>query len=249
MKSNEQSLAQDFLEVYNELDAHMRKMLNCDETVSHMFVVDQLSQTNKTIRNYKDDLKLYGRLRNAIIHNPFSQKIEVIAEPHPEIVERYKRLRDAILNPAMALSVAISSERIFSTSMEAGARQVMEVMAKRLFSYVPILDEQKHVIGIFSENTVFLYLTRNEICAVDSNTKISEFAEFTPVRQHANEYFEFVGRNATLAAVKDLFGTGLVERKRLGAVFITENGKENEAILGMVTAWDVAGNNRMVIEI
>ena len=39
-----------------------------------------------------------------------------------------------------ALSVAIRANRIYSTNMESPAKEVMFVMAKRLFSYVPILD-------------------------------------------------------------------------------------------------------------
>jgi CBS domain-containing protein len=207
-----------------------------------MFVVDRLSESNKIIRNYKEDLKLYGRLRNAIIHNPFAAKIETIAEPHPEIVKKYAWLRDEIMNPPTALSAAIGAKRIYSTSIEANAREVMEVMEKRLFSYVPVLDVQGRMVGIFSENTVFLYLIRNEICAIDGKTKIGEFGEFIPMNQHVNEHFQFVGRNTTLTHVKDLFEKGLVERKRLGAVYVTENGNPDESLLGMITAWDIAGN-------
>ena len=29
---------------------------------------------------------------------------------------------------------------------------------------MPVLNRERHIIGIFSENTVFLYLARDEIC-------------------------------------------------------------------------------------
>jgi hypothetical protein len=38
-----------------------------------------------------------------------------------------------------------------------------------------------------------------------------------------------------------LFQENLEKKKRLGAVFVTANGKEDEAMLGLITAWDVAG--------
>lgn len=152
--------------------------------------------------------------------------------------------RDQIMNSPMALSAAIKPQRIYSTTLDANARDVMRVMADRIFSYVPVLDAQNHIAGIFSENTVFLYFTRNEICAVDGETKISEFIEYLPLNRHVSEYFEFVGKNANLKDVRGLFEVGLVERKRLGAVFITETGRKDESLLGMITAWDIAGSNK-----
>jgi hypothetical protein len=86
-------------------------------------------------------------------------------------------------------------------------------------------------------------LTRNEICAVDSKTAISEFAEYLPLDQHVSEYFEFVPKAVSIDDVRDRYEHGLIERKRLAAVFITSTGRRNEPILGMITAWDIAGNN------
>lgn len=235
-------LSKEFIGIFNELDSYLRKISGMGQTVSHMFVVDRLSETNKIIRNHRDELKLYARLRNAIVHNPFGSKIEVIAEPHPEVVKKYKTLQNQIMNPPQALVLAIPPKKIYSTTMDASAREVMRVMAQKIFTYVPVLDDARHIIGIFSENTVFLYLTRNEICAADDDTRIAEFGEYLPLNQHASEYFEFVSKEATIDDVRDLFEKGLVERKRLAAVFITSNGRKNEEILGMITAWDIAGN-------
>jgi len=237
------SASDEFLDIFNEVDSYLRKISGCGETVSHMFVVDRLGDSNKLIRNHKDELKLYARLRNAIVHNPFGSTIDVIAEPHPDIVEKYRALRDQIKNPPMALNVAIKPHKIYSTIMDANAREVMQTMANKAFTYVPVLDEKQHIIGIFSENTVFLYLARNEICAVDGQTVIAEFAEYLPLNQHASEYFEFVAKNTSLDGVRELFERGLAERKRLAAVFITDDGSRDQELLGMITAWDIAGNH------
>lgn len=242
-KQNKESLADEFVSIFNEVDSYLRKISNYGETVSHMFVIDRLSVKNKAINNYREELKLYARLRNAIVHNPFGSEIEVIAEPHPEVVKKYRFLKEMILNPQTALAAAIKPQKIYSTTMDANAREVMSVMANRNFSYVPVVEAQNRIIGVFSENTVFLYLARNEICAVDAKTAISEFAEYLPLDRHVSECFEFVAKSATLDDVRDLFQWRLDLHERLGAVFITENGRADEAILGMLTAWDIAGSN------
>jgi len=78
---------------------------------------------------------------------------------------------------------------------------------------------------------------------VDRQTLIAEFVEYLPFNQHVSEYFEFVSRNATLDNVRDLFERGRVDRKRLAAVFITEGGRKDDELLGMITAWDIVGNH------
>jgi predicted transcriptional regulator len=238
------SLAEEFIYIFNEIDSHLRKISKMDQTASHMFVVDQLAERNKLVRNHKEELKMYARLRNAIVHNPFGSEINIIAEPHPDIVEKYRALKDRLMHPTMALAAAIQPKRIYSTTMDANARDVMRVMAKRNFSYVPVLDRQERILGIFSENTVFLYLTRNEICAVDDKTSISEFIEYLPLDRHVSECFEFVAKGAALDDVRDLFERRLDLHERLAVVFITESGRADEPILGMLTAWDIAGNNK-----
>jgi len=244
MDNKKVTLAEEFIGIFNEVDSFLRKISKMDQTASHMFVVDQLAERNKLVRNHKEELKMYARLRNAIVHNPFGSEIDIIAEPHPDVVVKYRALKDRLMHPAMALSASIQPKRIYSTTMEANALEVMRVMAKRNFSYVPVLDGHSHIIGIFSENTVFLYLTRNEICAVDGKTLISEFVEYLPLEKHASECFEFVGKGATLDDVRDLFERRLDFHERLAVVFITERGRQDEAILGMLTAWDIAGNNK-----
>jgi len=141
--------AQEFINIFNEVDIHLRQMAGMGPTVSHMFIIDRLSDTNKFIRDHKEELKLYARLRNAIIHNPFGEEIEIIAQPNPKIVAKYAALRDGIVNPPVALKFAIPAVKIYSTNLESNARAVMQVMAAKVYTYVPVLGKQGNAIGIF----------------------------------------------------------------------------------------------------
>ena len=188
-----------------------------------------------------------ARLRNAIIHNPYSETIDPIAEPHPDIVKRYAGLKDRILNPPKVLSIAVPAAKIYSTTMEAKALEVMRVMDKKIYAYVPVLDNNGQIIGVFSDGAVFSYLAKNGSCQVGPDAKVSEFAEFIPIDSHTGESFEFVTPKTTLAEVQDLFEHGLTERKRLGVVYITDSGLQNGQLQGMITAWDLAGSQKFQI--
>jgi len=237
----------EFLNIYNEVDAAMRHWANFDENVSHMYVIDQLSLRRGVVGAHREELKLYARLRNAIIHNPYSESIDPIAEPHDEIVKRYAQLKDRVLNPPKVMSIAVPAQKIYSTTMEAKALEVIRIMDKKIYAYVPVLNQDSKIIGVFSEGAVFSYLAKNEICRIGANTLIAEFEEFIPLNNHAGESFEFVDPKTTLAEAQDLFEHGLTERKRLGVVYVTDSGKQNGQLLGMITAWDLAGSQKFKI--
>lgn len=241
------TLAEEFLTIYNELDVYMRKQLRCGEGIAHMYMIDRMSEKNPAFRNFRDELKEYARLRNAIIHNPFMREADPIAEPHFEVVRHYGILKERILNPPRAVLLAVPAEKIYSTRLEANALEVIKVMSQKIYSYVPVLDENKRIAGVFSENVVFSYLAKNMACAIDQNTKISVFEDLIPVEKHSSEYFEFAHKKAMLSEVKELFERGLTERKRLGVVYITDNGRQNGVIVGMITAWDIAGSEKISI--
>ncbi|NLY31670.1 MAG: CBS domain-containing protein, partial [Firmicutes bacterium] len=178
-----------------------------------------MAETNKLFKRYCNFLCDMAELRNAIVHNPHSRKIEPIAEPHPEILKLYEDIKEAVLHPPLALEVlAVQREDIFTTTTDANALYVMQTMGKNSYTHVPVLEGDA-MVGVFSENTVFSYLVKNQILALDQDILIGEFAEFIPLDKHESEYFEFVPREATVVDVEELFVEDIRNQKRLSAVF------------------------------
>lgn len=232
-----------FLTIYNELDKYMRTKLGRDLWTSHPSLVREMAEHNKLFKRHHDLLCDMARLRNAIIHNPNKRTIDPIAEPHPEIVKLYEEIKESVLHPALALeALAVPRKDIFTTTMDTSAHFVMKTMNKNSYTHIPVIQGDT-LEGIFSENTVFSYLVRNHVFTLDRDIQIREFAEFIPLDNHESEYFEFVSRGATVLDVEELFIEDIKSRKRLSAVFVTENGKAGEKILGMITPWDLAKDN------
>jgi predicted transcriptional regulator len=166
--------------------------------------------------------------------------MKAIAEPHPEIVARYEHLVQSVLKPISAQTIAVPRSKIYSATLDDCVLSVIREMHAKVFTHVPIL-ENKRLFGVFTENTVLSYLAVNEIVGVDPTIKIREFRDFIPLDAHKSETFAYISRYALLAEVAVLFRESLKNKKRLGAVFMTANGKTSEDLLGLITAWDVAG--------
>ena len=232
-------LSSKFLTIYNELDALFRKKLNVDQNVSHTDLIWKLSKQDYLIKSNKYDLLSFARLRNAIVHNPNREDAHPIAEPHEYIIAQYEMIRDKLLNPTRAISLAILKENIYTTSLDEKVIEVMRTMSDKVYTHVPVIQNDKFV-GVFSENVVFSYLVENEIASVDKDIQIREFKDFLPIEKHSSEIFKFLPRDTLFSDVQELYTKELKIKRRLGAVFITHNGKKDESILGMLTAWDIA---------
>jgi len=116
----------------------------------------------------------------------------------------------------------------------------MIAMNKYAYTHVPIIEEGRFV-GVFSENTVFSYIVNSMDCLLAKDAKIRDFSDFIPIDRHESESFAFVSRDTLVIDIEDMFAKELRQEKRLAVVFITDNGDPNEKLLGLVTAWDIAG--------
>ena len=232
---------EDFITIYNELDDFMRKELNQDHKASHSDLIRKMARKNKVFNIYMDELLSFARLRNAIIHNPYNRYAQPIADPHDYVVEKYKKILDYVLRPARALdTIAVKGKDIYTARLDDRALDIMIAMNKYAYTHVPIIEEGRFV-GVFSETTVFSYIVNSMDCLLAKDAKIRDFSDFIPIDRHESESFAFVSIDTLVIDIDDMFAKELRQEKRLAVVFITDNGDPNEKLLGLVTAWDIAG--------
>ena len=114
-------------------------------------------------------------------------------------------------------------------------------MVEKTYTHIPII-ENGVVQGVFSESTLLDIVNAESGIVLDQNTKFIDILEYLKLENHSTEDFIFISRNKNIYDVEDLFKDYFIRRKRLGCIYITESGKANESVLGMLTAWDVLGN-------
>lgn len=97
------------------------------------------------------------------------------------------------------------------------------------------------VIGVFSENTLLSYLIDDEIVNIDNEVKFSDIDKYLPLDQHRAESFRFVGQETLVSEIEDIFADAVKKSDRIGLIFVTNSGKKTERLLGIISAWDMAG--------
>lgn len=235
------SNAYQLIKIYNELDAYMRKNFNDDRWISHPRLIEKMADKNPLFEKYERELKEFADLRNSIVHNPYIEHADPIAEPHNYVIELYDSIRKEVLEPKTAYSISVKLKDMYYINSNDTVMSVIKMMKRNKFNYAPIIDHNK-LLGVFSENTILSFMADGNCSIADNQAKVKEIIAYTDIQHHDNEYFLFIDKKTTVVEVEALFKKDRHNKvKRLGALFISDNGRVDGNILGMLTAWDIAG--------
>jgi predicted transcriptional regulator len=229
------SNAQRFLTLFNDIENYLTNLAGLNKHEDFMRIVVRLCEKNKVIRAYKDDLREYSELRNAIVHQ---QKAKPIAEPYDETVEDLGKIIALIKKPPTAY--AIASKPVYKCKADELIVDVVKKMTKEVYTHVPVL-ENGNFVGVFSESALARWLGSSS----EKDGFILEAARIGEIKQYFDKEndpfccYKFVSRNTDMFTIKDDFLAFVNQTKRLGAVFVTANGKKEEDVLGIITPWDL----------
>jgi len=224
-----------FLDYYNKIDDYLKKEGNFDSFATFSHKVN--SSKNKLVVRFKQQLISFGELRNAITHSP---KIggKIIAEPHESTVIDIENLYKGISNPKKVYTE-------FTFEVKGAKRQdfindILIEMRNNSFSQFPVFDSENRVIELINNNTISRWISskveaNGEIIIDD--VKVEDFLgdiEFT-------KNYKFISKNTSIYEAYDLFIDQINKHNRnLDVLFITNTGKENEELSGLITIEDIA---------
>lgn len=225
---------EDFLSLYNKLDSLCRAKFSLDDRSESaiMTLVNSLRHSDYYRYNdLADDLDAIRNLRNSLVHTPSIQGESLIAI-NPIAITKLQEIVDVVENPPMAKDKAIPFSKIFSVRLDDSLLLSMRHMSMKGYSHSPVLDEKGKLIGVFSEGVIFSYLAEHGETNIKDGDTIAELYPYLPLDAHRNERYAFLSKNATLEeAVKSFQESKKKYGKKLGLIFLTEHGKENEKIL------------------
>lgn len=232
-----------FLSTYNRLDLYLRNELQADIRIPHGDLLRRKAMKSTDFQKRLTELQRFAELRNSIVHwEGWGETNSAIAEPHPAIVERYEKMVDRVLAPLRADQIWTPRQRLFTATLADRALAVIRHMRKHVYTHVPILDGKK-LLGIFSESTLLAFLADHECPIVEEATTLHEFAPFLAINAQRSEQFDIIKPTALVSEVVELFQAHLQKQQRLGAVLVTTAGLPTGELLGLITAWDIAGSD------
>src|SRR5262249_4235403 len=105
-------------------------------------------------RRYRDDLKEFADLRNAIVHERSSDG-HAIAEPHDRVVSDLQRLASMLADPPRV--VPSFQKTVYTVQLADPMSEVLKFFFPKNFSQVPVVSSGR-LVGILTANTVSRWL-------------------------------------------------------------------------------------------
>lgn len=226
---------EEFLDLYKQLEQFAIKRYGYPDDGKAISSLEKRPE----FRKVKTELQYCREVRNLLQHKPKIEKSFAVA-PSEQMVSLLKSTIHKVKNPPKAKDIAIPITSVLYKTMNDFVKPTMIEMQKKVYTHVPILRNGV-VVGVFSENTVFSYLIDEEIVGIEDQMRFQDLRDYLPADKHSSESFRFVRQDMLVENINVLFEKALEKQDRIGLVFITKTGKANEPLLGIITAWDVAG--------
>lgn len=231
-----------FLDLYNHLDESIRQRYQlADRTSSSVtFLSAKLDHaTSKELNDLGEALDAIRQLRNTLVH---VEKVEGqdIAQVNPLLIEKLKQAIRYVENPPKAKDAGIVFSSLYQVGPSESLANVLSVMQRRGFSHVPVIENGK-LSGVFSEEVLADYLLDHQSLSLGQGMRLSDFAAYLPIAKHRNERYLFLPLDVLSEDARTAFNESkATSGKRLGMIFLTQNGSQNEPILYALVASSLA---------
>ncbi|MGI2028002.1 hypothetical protein [Endozoicomonas acroporae] len=221
-----------FLGAFSTIERVLKKTVG--ET-RHMTFYDLLHKTrdkNALVRKHFNELKMFGDLRNAIVHQRIDH--EAIAEPHDHVVAKILDIAAKLENPPSVFPRFQTRVDLFRDSESIG--KVTQHMYKHSYSQVVIVDNMG-ANQLLTTNTIARWVGLNaveELVDLSGSTVKDVLAatEFT-------DNFRFIPKTQNCYETVELFQQAQQSGKPLDALLITERGRRSDSILGIITPYQI----------
>lgn len=231
--------SQQFLKLYNTLDELLAEKYHGDDrNKSYIMRYSIELQKSAYLKTYERGrvLNLIRQLRNSLVHD-FDMNKDGLIEITPKLLEFLQEEIDILSKPKRAIHIATKRENFLFGKLGDNIKILLKQMISKGNLQVPILDEQDDLIGVLSPNAIIRY--QIEKAPLTEKTIVNDLLEFLPLEKHISEYYAFVEKNMRAEQAAELFDSYYEKGKKLAMIFVTETGKATQAILGIITPYDV----------
>lgn len=224
-----------YIEKYKELEKAVRNAygLNKQDSISYYL-------TNQPrFSRYKDDIQYCQEVRNWLQHNVKVNNSFAIV-PNEAMINFIDVLIKKIKTRLRCCDIAIPVESVYYESIDGNVRKAMQTMQNKTFTHVPIM-RNGCVIGVFDENSIFNYLTDDEIVEVDNDLSFKDIEKYIGINDREMEVFTFIKHSAFLEDLEKIFEKHFRKGQRVGMAFLTADGMATSKLMGIITPWDMIG--------
>ena len=150
----------EFIESFNHIHKYLKKYTDSDDNVSFSDLLYK-AKGHPMIHLYLDDLHLFRKLRNIIVHqtDDFEQ---LIAYPSDEVVERIKFIEQQLVDPS---TVSVFKAEVVKFNATDSITEVLKLSGEKEILKLPIYENDKFV-GLVTSRAIAKWLQKH----IENNT-------------------------------------------------------------------------------
>ncbi len=240
---------QQYLLLFNTIDKHLDKHVQADgfmpfnEKLKEIIKSDQ--PLRKILQHYEQELKLFGEIRNHLIHSSRLNGPEYLL-PTPEALGQLQTIAQRITTPPTVQSLI--KQTVYTTSLDDGLLSCLQVMQQYWYSHIPVMNDTWTYVYTLSHRLVCDRIASHPDIDITQDNKISELLEDRQADNNTDNLFprtsrryeyEFVSADTSIDEVEHLFAQASNTRRPLGAVYISQDGQSHSPLMGIFTSGDV----------
>lgn len=225
--------AQQFLERYREIEEWVLNNLN----VVEMKDLEQMPQ----YKSLRSNLSFCRILRNLLSHYDWSKAGNDMVIVTDQALRQVNNLYYS-LNPVTLMRIAIRAGQIFAPMSTDSVLNAIKVMHRNDYSYIPIVDNHR-IVGVFSIKTLLRIAAEDKIQELTDSLTFLDILDFIRISENPENQYSFIDTNTTVEDASEMFQRSKRRKKKLDVLFITDNGRADGTLQGMLTPTDLIGVN------
>ncbi|HHT36994.1 MAG: CBS domain-containing protein [Candidatus Wallacebacter cryptica] len=220
-----------YLNAFIDIEHELEKIAQTKRHIPFYQLVDKAALLDPFVRDIAIELKEYGDLRNAIVHERIDD--QPIAEPHEEVVRRLEAIRDLLRTPPTVGELFLG--RVVTCNLDDTLREAVTRMHTHAFSKLPVYQGDRFV-GILTAEAVTYWLADH----IDNCLDLDQEPVQSVLKYLQNpDNYQFVTPDCPLFDVLRYFEDYSHRGKRLQAVLISDDGTEKGRLMGIITVFDL----------
>ncbi|WP_342508019.1 CBS domain-containing protein [Sporosarcina sp. FSL K6-2383] len=222
-----------FIIAFNRIEKSMEKISGLSSYMPFSRLIDKTKNINAVIRKFEVDLRECADLRNAIVHRRTDVDY-AIAEPHDNVVELIEYIERELSKPVIVGD--LFQRKVHTLRASDTLATGLKLIHDKRFNQIPIYENRKFV-GLITAAGITYWLADKGADEIISR----EIPTLLDIHYHEKQKntYRFVERTLSVYEAEEYFKRAVVGGKRLEALLITENGRSEEKLLGIITPLDL----------
>ncbi|SDC31867.1 CBS domain-containing protein [Pelagirhabdus alkalitolerans] len=227
------SQSERFLVAFNKIEKYFDQEIQDSRYIPFHRAVQRLRKSNAVVDRYHNDLLEYSELRNAIVHERTEMNY-VIAEPHEKVVQSIEGIANELTAPKLVIPAF--SKTLKTVQLDLTVKDILAIIRETEFTQFPVY-RSKQFIGLLTDKQILHWLAQNINGDCEGLLATSLHDVMKSLEERAN--YRFISKSTTVYEAEDCFMKSIRKHERLDALLITDEGKSNQRLLGLISPNDL----------